>query len=39
MLVAHGDRRSKENGNLPDGGAVFRGLTVVEAQLLERFGE
>lgn len=29
----------KENGKLPDGGAVFRGLAVVEAQLLERLGE
>jgi hypothetical protein len=29
----------KRDGNLPDGGAVFRGLAVVEAQLLERLGE
>jgi hypothetical protein len=29
----------KRDGNLPDGGAVFRGLAVVKAQLLERLGE
>ena len=33
------NRRSQKDGNLPDGGAVFRGLAVVEAQLLERLGE
>ena len=29
----------REDGDLPDGGAGFRGLAVVEAQLLERLGE
>lgn len=37
--VAHRMEGLREDGDLPDGGAGFRGLAVVEAQLLERLGE
>ena len=37
--VAHRMEGLREDGDLPDGGAGFRGLAVVETQLLERFAE
>lgn len=37
--VAHRIEGLRKDGDLPNGGAGFRGLAVVEAQLLERLGE